>query len=274
MLESVDIYRFDDGWRWVRLVSGQVFYASGLRVEMDLKRHVYLVLEDLTGKAHVLFKAEIGGNIFGMAFFSPGNLWEMDDASPLPVKGGLVARAWPLGTELNADVDEVQFGMAENVILLPQVLPDRVWQRMAERESEVSTPQEALDALRYAFADLDARVVPRDHSFDRALIADIFVPPALSFQLIFGQEVREWMVTHEDGKGSKGTTFVEALDGAVPNYGGPVLRKSEFDALWDDIVVPGEGTFDPEPYFLLDVPHPAFLPLDTFVALAREEGLL
>jgi len=346
LLKTVDIYRFDDGWRWVRIVGGEevfvpavaavsatdvatIHVAITVGVDGDLTdwlpRHhhvpifldfldeVYLVLQDPSGNSKVLFRAEVGGNIFGMELFSSGytnarqvgGLWEVDDDSPLPVKEGLVARAWPLAIELYADVDQVQFGIAENAIKLPNVLPDRVWNRMAEREAQISTSEDALEALRYAFADLKGSVRPRDHSFDRALIADIFISPppeslcdqsALGFAVIFSPQgnrrarstgrwselrpsprrayPREWMVTYEGGVGSKGETFLKALDGAIPNYGGRLMKKSEFDALWDAIVVPGEAMFDPEPYFLLDAPHPAFLPLDTFLALAREEGLL
>jgi len=298
LFDSVDIYRFDDGWRWVRLVSmrpiwpgskpGSPFHhpiffdgISGVTIAIDPKRYIYLVLMDPNDKSWALFRSKFYEetiHIFEMVLYSSGILWEADHEGGGPVKEGLVARAWPLGTELHADVEEVQNTMADNAIKLPMVLPDRVWERMAEAEPQIVTEKDALAALRHAFADLATiTTAPVDPYEGSRHIVNINVLPSFSLQVFFGDAPREWALNYEDGatgRYGRGRTFVEALNGAAPAYGGPLLKKSEFDALWDAIVVPGEAMFDPEPYFLLDAPHPAFLPLDTFLALAREEGLI
>lgn len=166
MLTTVDIYRFDDDWRWVRIVGAT---ADALckedwrldsrsdgwhrtpRVGLDLDDKVYLALigpaaikHDDLGNATIIeegieavLKSSFGETIFDFMLFS-----SYFDPNRL------LGRAWPLATELTVDVDGVQHSMAYGQIKLPQVLPDRVWDRMAAVEGQIADKSDAIRLMR------------------------------------------------------------------------------------------------------------------------------
>jgi len=310
MLKTVDIYRFDDGWRWVRVVGpesvclerewwsqfvkGTSWLDNWKGIGLDLNhkdKYTYLMLMSPDGIEAVLVgtlgdvsvtgvrspPVVVGEEIFDLTVYAPGEAQN------------LLGRIWPLATEITADVNTVAYSMADGAIELPQVLPDRVWERMEAVESQISTPEEAHKALEYAFEGLteaywtmgqyhrgqwwpgtEAKYphveLDPPHLVDISIVFQPESPATERGWAVFDGTTHAWM--------GDGPTFAKAMNQAKPQGGGPILRKSELDAMWDQIVVPGEGTLNPEPYRLLDAPHPAFLPLDTFVALARDEGLL
>jgi len=234
MFDSVDIYRFDDGWRWVRIVACEtppnwpiprlpaeawsqfdkdalVSRAEGMwRVAIhDLNRRVYLALMSPKGIEAVL-TGRLDSTIFDLQVYTPLNRKKSPES---PIDLGL-GRVWPIATEITADVDAVAYAMARGDIPLPTVLPDRVWDRMAAVEDQVVTGPDAIAALRHAFADMaETFEVELQQSGDFLVIVHVVVLPEIDLWFHFypgrTNAKRMWRVydSGSDDEMSRGKTF-------------------------------------------------------------------
>lgn len=206
----------------------------------------------------------------------------------------LISYAWPLAFELDADENMVGYTTAWAEIPLPQRVPDRFMERMAAEQDTVSSVSEANALLLRATHGLARHIAPKvkEETGDwygpdattgqsrwhiRALankdgVAFTFPP---SVELFVWWLDGHWHIEdHSTGELlAQGPDFVEALEWSYQDTAGPILPDTLYEQHFEESTVAGEAMFDPEPYFLLNLPHPALQPTDTFLALARVEGL-
>jgi hypothetical protein len=290
--DYVPIYIFDDGWMWVRVLSNPFYRTADTALTIpSTKLGLYPV------QTHAILALVAPSDADPPP---PTRLQRLGYADPTPVRAllsgeaptnifdlhwhghsidDLLGRVWPLAVELVNDPNEAQYSMASGNIELPQVLPDYIWEFMAEREPSIERGPDALKAVWDTFKPIAYSLSSSSRAGEYHTY--VVVRPSIELDIVFypgGPNAdRAWAIRDNTTREqlSWGKTFVEAMDKQpAPMHAGPILKKSAYDAMWDQVVLPGEPTLDVEAYVLVDAPHPALGPIDTFVAVARAQELL
>lgn len=154
-VDLIDVYRFEDGWRWARIITearARKYTAKG-----SWSDNAWLVLFDEEDEAQEVLVFHSSGSI-DTAWLAKTMVDKSDSQRFFTAVGReQLGRVWPLAVEIEPDPDVVQFNMALGSIALPVVLPDRVWERMGDIEEKVRTAEDATEALRHAFDGLVKR---------------------------------------------------------------------------------------------------------------------